>query len=68
MKIKNRFEIGFLLLFIVLACSIALHVEKYFNLKEIKLASSRCYEAGGEVIVEIYNELTGSYYFECKPK
>jgi hypothetical protein len=38
----------------------------YFNTKEINLASTRCYEIGGEVILEIHNNLTSEYSFECK--
>ncbi|MEI4769984.1 hypothetical protein WAX74_10060 [Psychrobacillus sp. FJAT-51614] len=38
----------------------------YFNTKEINLASIRCHEIGGKVILEIHNSLTSEYSFECK--
>ncbi|MGN4127782.1 hypothetical protein ACMGD3_22685 [Lysinibacillus sphaericus] len=38
----------------------------YFNTKQINFASTRCYEMGGEVILEIHNNFTSEYSFECK--
>jgi hypothetical protein len=38
----------------------------YFNTSEINLAITRCYEIGGEVILEIHNNFTSEYSFECK--
>ncbi|MGE7093645.1 hypothetical protein ACQKII_19745 [Lysinibacillus sp. NPDC048646] len=38
----------------------------YFNTKQINLVSTRCYELGGEVILEIHNNFTSEYSFECK--
>jgi len=68
--VRKRKWLGILLgiVSLLLLISIVLHVESYFNLSLISLASGRCYEANGEVILKIYNNFTGSYYFECKPK
>lgn len=38
----------------------------YFHTKEINNASTRCYEVGGKVILEIHNNFTTEYSFECK--
>ncbi|WP_298471410.1 hypothetical protein [uncultured Psychrobacillus sp.] len=38
----------------------------YFNTKEINLLTSGCTEAGGASTLEIHNNLTSEYSFECK--
>lgn len=38
----------------------------YFNTTEINLAITGCYEIGGKVILEIHNNFTSEYSFECK--
>ncbi|MER2010536.1 MAG: hypothetical protein ABS939_24190 [Psychrobacillus sp.] len=38
----------------------------YFNTKEINLLTSGCTEAGGASTLEIHNNLTSDYSFECK--
>jgi len=57
-----------LLLILLLGMSFLINVTHYFNTKEIDVASSRCYEKGGSVILKIYNNLTSEYYFTCKEK
>lgn len=61
---------GFLWLFVIalFGVSFITHTYSYFNTKEINLLSTRCYEIGGEVKLEIHNNLTSDYSFECKPK
>lgn len=60
----------FLWLFIIalLGVSFILHTYSYFNAKEINLLITGCYENDGEVILEIHNNLTSNYSFECRPK
>ena len=38
----------------------------YFNTKEINLLTSGCTEAEGASTLEIHNNLTSEYSFECK--
>lgn len=38
----------------------------YFNTKEINLLTSGCTKAGGASTLEIHNNLTSEYSFECK--
>lgn len=61
---------GVLWLFIIalFGVSFITHTYSYFNTKEINLLITGCYENGGEVILEIHNNLTSNYSFECKPK
>ncbi|TKI53240.1 hypothetical protein FC756_25045 [Lysinibacillus mangiferihumi] len=56
-----------LLAILLLGISFLIHSTSYFNTKEINSASSQCYEVGGQVILKIYNNVTNTYYFECKP-
>jgi len=44
------------------------HTYSYFNTEEINLLITGCYENGGEVILEIHNNFTSSYSFECRSK
>ena len=37
----------------------------YFNTKEINLLTSGCTEAGGASTLEIHNNITSEYSFEC---
>lgn len=55
-------------MFILISILLITHINSYFNMKEINLASTRCNEIGGEIRLIIYNYLTGDYSFECKPK
>lgn len=38
----------------------------YFNTKEINLLTSGCTKAGGASTLEIHNNITSEYSFECK--
>ncbi|AXI00351.1 hypothetical protein DV702_11850 [Sporosarcina sp. PTS2304] len=55
--------IGITLLLVV---SLLLASTSYFNTKEIEALSSQCHENGGEVSIEIHNDFTSSYSFECR--
>ncbi|UED81307.1 hypothetical protein FH508_0005295 [Lysinibacillus sp. CD3-6] len=61
-------SIMWLVAILLLGISFLVHATSYFHTKEINTASSRCYEIGGEVILKIYNNVTNTYYFECKRK
>ncbi|PZX07546.1 hypothetical protein C7437_101664 [Psychrobacillus insolitus] len=65
---KNKYFSGVLwiLAIALLAVSLLTHAYSYFNTKEINLFSTECYENDGEVILEIHNNITGEYSFECK--
>ena len=65
---KNKHFIGILsiLVTLLLVASFLTISTSYFNTKEINTLSSQCYENGGEVILEIHNNLTSEYSFECK--
>ncbi|MFE0506806.1 hypothetical protein ACWF7H_17840 [Peribacillus butanolivorans] len=65
---KNKHFTGVLWILVIAFFGVAyLTIESsYFNTKEINLASTRCYEIGGEVILEIHNNLTSEYSIECK--
>jgi hypothetical protein len=53
---------------ILLGISSLTMVSSYFNTTEINFASAQCYQYGGEVHLEIHNNLTSKYSFECKQK
>jgi len=65
---KNKYFAGnlWILAIALLVLSFLTHVNSYFNTKEINLFSTQCYENEGEVILEIHNNITGEYSFECK--
>ncbi len=65
---KNKHFIGILsiLVTLLLVASFLTISTSYFNTKEISTLSSQCYENGGEIILEIHNNLTSEYSFECK--
>ena len=65
---KNKDLKGVLWIFIIalFGVSFLTHTYSYFNTKEIDLLNTGCYENGGEVILEIHNNLTSNYSFECK--
>lgn len=67
--ISRRF-VGVLWIIIITILTVAFLTiaSSYFNTKEINLASTLCYEVGGEVILEIHNNFTSAYSFECKNK
>lgn len=66
---KSRHFVGTLLvtvtLFLLVASFLTISTS-YFNTKEINALSSQCYKNGGEVIIDIHNNFTSKYSFECK--
>lgn len=65
---KNFKAVLWLFVIALFIVSFLTHSSSYFNTKEINLLSTGCYEIGGEAILEIHNNLTSIYSFECKPK
>ena len=68
--LKNKHFTGVLLILVMALLGVAflMITYSYFNTKEINLLITGCYENGGEAILEIHNNLTSNYSFECKPK
>jgi hypothetical protein len=66
--LNNRHIIGFLAIIVMflLVVSFITITASYFNSQEIGSASTQCYENGGKVILEIHNNFTNKYSFECK--
>jgi hypothetical protein len=64
---KNKHVIGisWILVTFLLVASFLTIASIYFNTKEISSFSSQCYENGGRVILEIHNNFTNEYSFEC---
>ena len=58
--------ISSILVTLLLVASFFTIATSYFNTKEINTLSSQCYENDGEIILEIHNNLTSKYSFECK--
>ena len=65
-KNKNIISISWILITLLLVTSVLTLASSYFNTKEISSVTSQCYENGGEPIVEIHNNITSNYSFECK--
>lgn len=65
---ENKYFTGALLIGITLLLVISLLIAStsYFNTKEIGALSSQCHENGGEETLEIHNDLTSKYSFECR--
>ncbi|WP_277586600.1 hypothetical protein [Psychrobacillus antarcticus] len=65
---KNKHFIGVLLILAMALFGVAFLTiaYSYFNTSEISLLTTGCYEVGGEVILEIHNNFTSAYSFECK--
>ncbi len=65
---ENKYVTGVILIAITLLLVVSLLIasNSYFNTKEIGALSSQCHENGGEEIVEIHNNLTSKYSFECR--
>ncbi len=59
---NNKFIISFTLAF---TGSLLVASASYFNNKEIETLTSQCYQNKGEPTLEINNELTNNYSFEC---
>lgn len=64
---KNKHVIGisWILVTFLLVASFLTIASSYFNTKEISSFSSQCYENGGQVLLEIHNNFTNEYFFEC---
>ncbi|MCM3712412.1 hypothetical protein [Sporosarcina luteola] len=67
-KKRDLKGIAWLFVLILFAWAILTITTGYYHNSEINLLLTDCYKNGGEVILEIHNNLTGSYSFECKPK
>jgi len=65
---KNKYVTGVLLiaLTLLLVVSLLIASASYFNTKEIGALSSQCHENRGEETLEIHNNLTSKYSFECR--
>ena len=65
---KKKYVTGVLLIAITLLLVVSLLIAStsYFNTKEIGALSSQCHENGGEETLEIQNNLTSKYSFECR--
>lgn len=59
-------EIFLVLLLALLGTVLLLVATSYFNTAEINAASTRCYETGGKVLLEIHNNFTSDYSFACE--
>ncbi len=66
--LHSRHIIGLLIILVILILVVSFLIISfgYFNNKEISLLTSKCYESGGEVVLEIHEYITSSYSFECK--
>lgn len=64
---NNKLFLSFTIVFtgILSTSSILVVSASYFNNKEIDSLTSQCYQNNGEPTLEINNELTNSYFFEC---
>ena len=65
-KNKNIINISWIIITLLLVASLLTLASSYFNTKEISTVTSQCYENGGEPILEIHNNITSEYSFECK--
>ncbi|WP_342429701.1 hypothetical protein [Neobacillus sp. FSL H8-0543] len=67
-KLKNKYLNGipWVLITLLLVVCFLIIASSYFNTKEISSVTSQCYENGGEAILEIHNNITNKYSFECK--
>lgn len=65
---NNKFFIATVTTFVGVLCigSGLVASESYFNNKEINNLTTQCLQNGGESVLEIYNDLTHEYSFECK--
>lgn len=66
LKSKYFIAVSLILAIFLLVVSFLVISASYFNTKEISLFTSECYANSGEVIIEIHNNLTNEYSFECK--
>ncbi|QTD42771.1 hypothetical protein [Sporosarcina sp. Te-1] len=67
--LKRHLEgVLWLVVIALFAVSLMTLANSYFNNKAINLLLTGCYDNGGEAILEIHNNVTSSYSFECKPK
>ena len=63
---KNILGLLFILLLLIIVVSFLIISYGYFNTKEISSLTSLCVENGGKPILEIHNNLTSNYSFECE--
>ncbi|WP_186577930.1 hypothetical protein [Aquibacillus kalidii] len=63
---KNLVGLSMIIMLLIIVVSFLVISFGYFNTKEISLLTSRCNEIGGKAILEIHNNFTSSYSFECK--
>ncbi|WP_332698198.1 hypothetical protein [Halalkalibacter lacteus] len=66
LKNQHLMGISWILVILLLVASFLIISKGYFNTKEISSLTSQCYENGGEIILEIHDNLTNEYSFECK--
>lgn len=64
----NKFLISIIIIAVtfLLLVSLLLNASFYFYTDEIRSLTSQCNDRDGEVKLEIHNNLSGSYSFECK--
>ncbi|MCG3088531.1 hypothetical protein [Sporosarcina cyprini] len=65
---RNLQGVIWLLVIVLFAVCLIMLTDNYFNNQQINLLLTGCSKNGGEAILEIHNNFTGSYSFECKPK
>ncbi|WP_301107454.1 hypothetical protein [Sporosarcina sp.] len=65
---ENKYVTGVVMIGVTLLLVVSLLIAgtSYFNTKEISALSSQCHENGGEETIEIFNNLTSEYSFECR--
>lgn len=65
---RNLQGVIWLLVIVLFAVCLIMLTDNYFNNQQINLLLTGCSKNGGEAILVIHNNFTGSYSFECKPK
>ena len=65
--LKNKSVIGvFSIIMLLLVVALVLTIStSYLNTKELNNISTKCYENNGVAKLEIHNNLTNRYSFEC---
>ena len=66
--LKNKYFTGVLWILLLALFGVAFLTitSSYYNTAEINLAITGCNEIGGKVILEIHNNFTSEYSFECE--
>ena len=67
---NSKFVFSFTLVVVAVLFTSSLLVASasYFNNKEIETLTIKCYENNGKPTLEINNELTNNYSFECNER